>query len=151
MKYMHNIQEDNFIGYNIPPYWVPEGTLHNLPSTGVSQQVCLHCCFKIEQKESWEQPRADHTSTLASWPCRDLPGNLQTLLQQVFLSMATAIQNRLPVTWATCAPEHTSQTWPQAELSSLASQCMPCSAGKAGAIKYLTYWMRALPAKGNSN
>lgn len=100
MKYMHNIQESYkkiillAIMSHLTESLKAHSTIHQAQEHP-SGYVCI-TSLKKSRKESWEQPRAERTATLASWPRRALPADLQTFLQQVFLSTAAAIQNCLP-------------------------------------------------------
>lgn len=105
MKYMHNIQESYkkiillAIMSHLTESLKAHSTIHQAQEYP-SGYVYI-ASLKKSKKESWEQPRAERTATLASWPRRALPAALQTFPQQVFLSTAAAIQNCLPAAWAT--------------------------------------------------
>lgn len=177
MKGMHNIQESYkkiillAIISHLTKSLKAHSTIHQAQEYP-SGYVYI-ASLKKSKRESWEQLRAQRTATLASRPRRGLSGDLQTLPQQVFLSRAAAIPNCLPAAWTTwparlpTAPTRSRQHFPDMAsgwapklpiwraagfaLGVCSSQCVPCSIWKAGAIKYLTHWTRALPAKRNSN
>lgn len=100
MKCMHNIQESYkkiillAIISHLTESLKADSTIHQAQEYP-SGYVYI-ASLKKSKNEFREHLRAERAATFASWPHKDLPGDLQSLPQQVFPSMAPAIQNCLP-------------------------------------------------------
>lgn len=173
MKCMHNIQESyqKVILLAIIPHLTESLKAHSIihQAQKYPSGYVYIASLKREQKEYWEQPEQStllHSPPGHAWasqatldpPAASLLGNgcCYSKLSPRSLSLASHIPSGLQA----MLPRHSLRLSSQAchlegqlvwHQESVTSQCMPCSIWKAEAIKYLTYWTRALPAKRNSN